>query len=368
MEFPGAVWRTCRQPAIGGFVLGICAGVAMLAGCGALQQAQDDKAAWNDMQPPLVSKGTSSNHHLYVADPGSGAIYRYALVNGLPQTSPDEVFAKLPSVAFLGVDRNGDIYAGGTASGGGFVQEFSPSGALLGKAQLNIPVAAFAVDLDGYMYVSPRTTGNQAFTYAPKSLHRRGTAKPIATLTAQGSNGANEFASLAADAKGRLYAAAFGGMNVYNHPRRSSSQSLTIAVPKRGWHPYFVGALAFSERSRVYANIQYLDYCGGGIRRCHTVWWHLTDFDAISQLGGRREDRWILAQNCYTYSTAPPGKISGNVTGMAVFGGYIEAACTNDYASDTSVWVYRAEDFGQHQHAVEILSGLTAPSDAKIGP
>jgi sugar lactone lactonase YvrE len=92
--------------------------------------------------------------HLYVADPGSGAIYRYALVDGLPKTKPDEVFARLPDVRFLGVDSAGNISAAGRASaGGGFVQVFSPAGKLLGKAQLGVPIAAFAVGLAGYMYV-----------------------------------------------------------------------------------------------------------------------------------------------------------------------------------------------------------------------
>ncbi|MGP8101683.1 MAG: hypothetical protein ACLQHL_13155 [Candidatus Cybelea sp.] len=53
---------------------------------------------------------------------------------------------------------------------------------------------------------------------------------------------------------------------------------------------------------------------------------------------------------------------------MAVFEGYIEAACTNGYASGAAVWVYDANAFGQHQRAVETLSGLTTPSDAKVGP
>jgi|GEM_PF-6653646 len=56
------------------------------------------------------------------------------------------------------------------------------------------------------------------------------------------------------------------------------------------------------------------------------------------------------------------------VTGMAVFEGYIDAACTNGYASGAAVWVYDANAFGQHQRAVETLSGLTTPSDAKVGP
>jgi hypothetical protein len=103
------------------YAFGTWATAAMLAGCGVLRQVQDD------MQPPVaapgaipqraatsISHGTSSSRHLYVADPGSGAIYRYALANGLPQTSPDEVFAKVPGVDYLGVDGAGHIYAAGS--------------------------------------------------------------------------------------------------------------------------------------------------------------------------------------------------------------------------------------------------------------
>jgi hypothetical protein len=173
---------------------------------------------------------------LYVADPGSGAIYRYALADGLPQTSPDEVFAKVPGVDYLGVDGAGHIYAAGSENSSGFVQKFSAGGALLGKIAIDISVGSFAVDNDGFMYVAPDIYGNQAFTYSPKSFKSSGHAKPIATLTAEGgSTGPSEFISIAADDKGRLYDAAYFGLNVFDHPRRTSSQSATIGVPKGGW-------------------------------------------------------------------------------------------------------------------------------------
>jgi hypothetical protein len=352
----------------------MCAAGALPAGCGvlplSLSKGQDDT------QPPIdapgailqaataPSQGTSSNRHAYVADPGSGAIYRYALVNGLPQSAPDETFAKVPNAHFLGVDEKGNIYAAGPTSSAGFVREFSPNGKLVGKATLGISIGAFAVGAAGFFYAS--SGNNQAFTYAPTALHRQGVAKPIAMLTAEGSsNGPTQFVSMAEDVNGRLYAAAFGGINVYYHPHRSSSENFTIALPKVGWGPYFGGAVAFDQANRVYANVQYLGYCGG---RCRKYQWRLTDFYAISGLGHRREDRWILAKNCYANAEAPPGRISGDVTGMAVFDGYIEAACTDVYGSNTSVWVYHADEFGVHQQAVETLGGLVAPSDVKIGP
>jgi hypothetical protein len=351
------------------YAFGTWATAAMLAGCGVLRQVQDD------MQPPVaapgaipqraatsISHGTSSSRHLYVADPGSGAIYRYALANGLPQTSPDEVFAKVPGVDYLGVDGAGHIYAAGSENSSGFVQKFSAAGTLLGKIALDISVGSFAVDNDGFMYVAPDIYGHQAFTYSPKSFKSSGHAKPIATLTAEGgSTGPSEFISIAADDKGRLYDAAYFGLNVFDHPRRTSSQSATIGVPKGGWGPRFSGALAFDESNRVYANIGYQDYCEG--RGCRNYYWHLTDFDAISRgLGPGRKDRWIHAGECASdYSSY---RINGFVSGMAVFGGYLDAACRGGNAG---VWVYRADAF-MRQHAVETLSGLTRPSDAKIGP
>jgi len=149
-------------------------------------------------------------------------------------------------------------------------------------------------------------------------------------------------------------------LNVFDHPRKTSTQSATISVPKGGWGPRFSGALVFDENNRIYANIGYQDYCEG--RGCRSYYWHLTDFDAISRgLGPGRKDRWIHAGDCaYDYSY----RINGTVSGMAVFGGYLDAACRGD---TVGVWVYRADAF-MRQQAVKTLSGLTAPSDAKIGP
>ena len=251
---------------------------------------------------------------MYVADPGSSAIYRYALTNGLPQTSPDEVFAKLPGVDYLGVDRAGHIYAAGSESSGGFVEKFSADGTLLGKIALDTPVGSFAVDNDGYMYVAPYAYKDQAFTYSPKSFKSSGPAQPIATLTAEGgSTGPSEFISIAADDKGRLYDAAYFGLNVFDNPRKTSSQSATIGVPRGGWGPRFDGAVTFNENNRIYANIGYQDYCEG--RKCRYYYWHLSDFDAISRgLGHGRKDRWIhagdCAFNCGYY------RINGSVSGI----------------------------------------------------
>jgi hypothetical protein len=315
---------------------------------------------------------TSPNGHLYVADSGSGAILRYALVDGLPQTSPDEIFAEVPQVHDLGIDGQGDIYATSSTNSVGFVRKFSPEGKLVGKARLGTSIAAFAVGAGGYIYVS--SGNNQAFTYAPAVFHHRGTAKPIATLTATGgSNGPIVFISMAEDTNGRLYASAGAGINVYYHPHRTSSQNFTVSLPPqrwaRRWGPWYGGAVAFDEGSLLYANVQYHVYCSGGARRCENYWWHLTDFDAISGRGHKREDRWILAENCYTSVGAPSGRLSGNVTGMAVFDGYMEAACTNTpYGSSTAVWVYKSDAFGVRQPAVETLSGLTTPTDVKVGP
>jgi hypothetical protein len=49
---------------------------------------------------------------------------------------------------------------------------------------------------------------------------------------------------------------------------------------------------------------------------------------------------------------------------MAVYGGYIDAACSGD---SVGVWVFRAERF-KDQSPVEQLTGLVNPTDAKVGP
>jgi hypothetical protein len=333
---------------------------AIVAGCGALPTGAP--GATPQSMATSIFDGTSSSRHLYVADPGSGAIYRYALTNGLPQKSPDEVFAKVPGVEHLGVDRAGHIYAAGSENSGGFVQKFSARGRFLGKFALDISIGSFAVDNDDFMYVAPDIYGHQAFTYSPNSFKSSGSAQPIATLTAEGgSTGPSEFISIAVDDKGRLYDAAYFGLNIFDHPRKTSSQSATIAVPKGDWAPRFSGAIAFDEHDRVYTNIGYQDYCEG--RGCPGYYWYLTDFDAITRgLGPGRKDRWIHAGDCADdYSSY---RNNGIVSGMAVFDDYIDAACLGD---TDGVWVYRADAF-MRQHAVESLSGLTRPSDAKIGP
>jgi hypothetical protein len=162
----------------GRYALCICVAVAMLAGCGGSQTPVGAPGTMPQASAISMFRGTSSSRHLYVADPGSGAIYRYALTNGLPQTSPDEVFAKIPGVDYLGVDRAGHIYAAGSNNSGGFVQKFSAGGTLLGKIALDISVGSFAVDNDGFMYVAPDAYGDQAFTYSPKSFKSSGPAQP----------------------------------------------------------------------------------------------------------------------------------------------------------------------------------------------
>lgn len=74
--------------------------------------------------------------------------------------------------------------------------------------------------------------------------------------------------------------------------------------------------------------------------------------------GGVQPKRVARPLTNYYYRT------SGVVTGMAIYAGYVDAACTGDAAA---VWVYRANDF-YRQNAVEVLTGPTIPTDAKIGP
>lgn len=303
--------------------------------------------------PSTASASTTSAYqHLYVADPGSDAIYRYALVDGLPQTTPDETFASVSNPSRLGVDASGNIYAQSTST----IYKFSASGSVLGYFTIAAP-GGFAVDREGYTYVA---SSSQIAVYAPKAYKMHGMVSPIATLTATGSY--NQIEDLATDDRPRLYASVWGGIDIWNHPHRTSpSQSVTILhpFPKINNDALFNQAMAFDENQRLYAGVGYGSYCG----RCKQQYWEDTDFDAISDwLRPGRKDQMILAGECVnSYSTYMFG---GMVTGMDVKEGYLEAACTGD---TTAVWVYRADQFGR-QHAVEALEGLTKPSDAKVGP
>lgn len=332
----------------------------MLAACtrSAAPLELPSAAADRAVAPVRQASGT---HHLYVADPGTGAIYRYALVNGLPATSPDETFALVPNVAHLGVDDQHNIYAAGSSRAGGFVQKYSPAGVLLGSVQLATAIASFAVDHDGYFYVAPNEYGNEAFTYSPAAFDSSGSTQPVATLTASGgSSGLNAFISMAANSDGHLYAATYYGINVYDDPHQTSQQSATITAPQGKWEPVFDGAVGFDEVGRLYADLGYQDYC---LKQCSGQYWRDTDFDWVEDgLTSKRKDNLILAGDCAFKDSAY--ELPGTVTGLAVFDGYVEAAC---YGDKTAVWVYKQDAFGQ-QHSLEKLGTVTRPSDAKIGP
>jgi hypothetical protein len=340
----------------------LAAGLAtMLAACARSTAPLElpSAAAERAVAPALQASGSS--HHLYVADPGTGAIYRYPLVEGLPSTSPDETFALVPNVSRLGVDGEHNIYAAGSSRAGGFVQKYSAAGELLGSIQLDVTIGSFAVDHDGYFYVAPNAYGNVAFTYSPQAFESTGGAQPIATLTASGgSSGLNAFISMAANSDGRLYAATYYGINVFDDPHQSSQQSATITAPQGKWEPVFNGAIGFDEVGRLYADLGYQDYC---LKVCTGQYWRDTDFDWVEDgLTSKRKDNLILAGDCAFKDSAY--ELPGTVTGLAVYDGYVEAAC---YGDKTSVWVYKEDTFGR-QHALETLGHATRPTDAKIGP
>ncbi len=204
------------------------------------------------------------------------------------------------------------------------------------------------------------TITNQAFTYAPDAFTET-SALPIATLTAPGTSA--QFSSLAVGASDRLYSAASQQVDVFDHPHNSASApSATFVVPSGPWVPVFEGALAFDEHDRFYGNLQYLGYCN---RRCsRTTYRYLyTDFDKVlDPLQSSRKDRVVDGTGCKMWTSAPNGWLPGQVTGMAVYGGYIDAACTGE---TVGVWVFRADSFSKQKPVEELLVN---PTDAKIGP
>jgi hypothetical protein len=337
----------------------------------------------NGATPPNVQssaafrRAPSSDVHLYVVDSVGGKIYRYPLSNGLPQATPDEVFATVANGKFLGVDRAHNIYVAGSNTSTGFVEKFSPKGSPLGTAQLGVTVAAFATDADGYFYVVPGTNAGEVYTYSPSAIGSGSTAQPVAVLTGKTQGGGGyESPGLAIEGRAPLYQAGILWINVFDHPRKTSYESVAIKRPRLGFAPYFDGALAVTGSGQLYANIGFGDYCEGSRRSCRPYYWYLTDFGAISRDLVRDKFNVIRARNCFFAGSsgarrrAQPSsgsfyyRSSGVVTGMAVFDGYVDAACTGDASA---VWVYRADDF-VHQKPVEVLSGPTIPTDAKIGP
>ncbi len=343
---------------------------AMLAGCSGSHGGQADAFAPVTSAAQHARSGGST--HLYVADQGAGAVLRYALADGLPSTLPEETFATIPNVQFLGVDRKGTIYAAGTNRDGftpgsgeiGFVQKYDANGTLLGSATLGLGIAAFAVDADGYMYVNDNPWGNQVKVFSP-SAFGNGLAQPVALLEANGRKGSDSFVYLAAGSGDRLYAAAYEAVNVFDHPHRPAmTQDATVAAPSGAFRPVFDGAMTFDSTNHLVANLEYLDYCAGKDERCLRKYRYLvTDFDSLLRpLQTGRRDRIVMGSDCYSWGSG--GRISGTVTGMADYSGYIEAACQG---MTESVWVYRAGDF-HDQRALESLGGLSYPTDVKVGP
>ncbi|HEY2476268.1 MAG TPA: hypothetical protein VGI19_15885 [Candidatus Cybelea sp.] len=349
------IWALRRSAAIVG-----AAGFAALAGligCSFQSSPGNGALPLHGASLPATSSG---GPHLYVAD--GTTIYRFALVNGLPNTTPEKVFATGPTVGFLGVDGSGAIYAAGTSgTGAGFIEKYDGNGTLEGTAKLEEKVGAFAVDSQGYMYVGIGGGADFAFTYAP-NIFKEASAQPIATLMAKGGY---QFVKLAVGDRGRLYTAAFQNVNVFYHPHQSASgPSATFKTPPISWSPVFPAALAFDENNRFYGSLSYLDYCN---RRCSRTKYKFlyTDFDnVLHPLAANRSDHIVYGRGCRIRTSAPYGWTPGYVTGMAVYGGYIDAACSGD---TVGVWVFRANRFG-HQYPLERLSGLVNPTDAKVGP
>ncbi|HEY2473686.1 MAG TPA: hypothetical protein VGI19_02690, partial [Candidatus Cybelea sp.] len=268
-------------------VLGACVAALAVAACAGMP------ASPGGVGPRSTHSLSSSFSHLYVADPGSGAIYRYPLVDGLPQTTPDETFAQLPNVDHLGVDAGGNIYA----TAGQTIDRFAGDGTLTGYFTVPTAVGAFAVDRRGFTFVV--TSSAQISVYSPKAYQTHGSAKPIATLSAVGYN-YDQILFLATDASGLVYAATWFALDIWKHPHRTSSeQSLSIQPPLPKINPgsaLFNGALAFDEGGRLYAGIGYSSYCEP---RCKKQYWMDTDFDAIhGLLRPGRADRMIYAGEC----------------------------------------------------------------------
>jgi hypothetical protein len=340
--------------------------IALLVGCMNVAQPSTPTSS-------LSRSSSSSAAHLYVVDSLNGKIYRYPLTGGLPQTSPDELFATVPGAKYLGVDGAQNIYAAGSSGTAGFIEKFSAGGTLLGTAQLGVQVSGFAVDSDGYLFVAPGSD-SVVNTYAPSAIGSGSTAQPIATLTGehQGGSGYHAAPGLTIAGRGPLYQASVELINVFNHPRKTSQESSTIKKPRLGYAPEYGGALALDDTGDLYADVGFGDYCEGPLHACSPFYWYLTDFDALSTTHGKRHGEMLRARNCYFAgsSGARPDsryyyyRASGVVTGMAVYDGYVDAACTGD---DSAVWVYRAGEFA-HQKPVEALTGATIPTDAKVGP
>lgn len=354
-------------------------GRRLFVACSALLISSCTSAlAPSSLGSPFARHASSSSAHLYVVDSLTGNIYRYALSNGLPQTSPDEVFATVHDARFLGVDRKQNIYAAGSSGSTGFVEKFSADGSLLGTAQLSANVEAFATDDDGYLYVVPGNDAGPVYTYSPDAIGSGSVAQPIAILTGkqQGGGGFAATPGLTIDSNGVLYQASFHWINVFKHPRKTSKENSTIKLPRLGWAPTYDGAVALTGSGQLYANIGFGDTCEGSRRSCRPYYWFLTDFGATSGDLVRDKFQMIRSRNCFfagssgvrrrahSLSGSYYYRSSGVVTGMAVYDGYIDAACTGD---STGVWVYQANDYA-HQKPVEMLSGPTRPTDAKIGP
>ena len=185
---------------LGRDALGICAAVAILAGCGGSQgpasalpnpmvQVSQAVAQRHDANSSVASTFPAGpdgqlNGHLYVASSG-GVMERFRIVHGVPQSTPDRTYSGGAPIA---VDSHGYLYAsklgiqglcgGGLFSEGVTIVVYAPHSHstspvrtlnLSGGSDEDLGIGSLFADGQGYVYVGVAVTNTEtgmgAFSY-----------------------------------------------------------------------------------------------------------------------------------------------------------------------------------------------------------
>lgn len=185
--------------------------------------------------------GTSNPGHLYVVDLFGNTIYRFALRNGIPSSSPQNTITGLTNPNSLVVGPDGDLYVSDRNGIKVFAPDASGNALPLRVLPANY-VARLAVDANGYLYAGVSGTPPVIAVYAPGA---GGVDQPIQTIVAQGQESRVPDLGLAVDARGDLFASVDPG---------SSAPSIAVyGTPTT--HPTIICQPCAPERYQYFASL-----------------------------------------------------------------------------------------------------------------